>query len=299
MRRPRSAPATVAAEHVVGDLSTQPSLRSALTGSAAVVHCAGMTVASGVPRQRQAEQLLAANLQVTRWLAQQAADAGVGRFLFLSTVKVNAEQTARGQMLAETDAIRPMGAYARSKCLAEQALIDISARRSLPVVIIRPPLVYGPGVAGNMRRLLQLVDRGYPLPFAGLENRRSLLAVDNLCDLVACALSHPAAVGETFFAADPRPVSTTELAITLAATLQREARLFQLHPRLLRLLRSQRKLSSALDRLFGSLVVDTTKAQDQLGWTAPLTFEEGVERMVDWYRPANAPRSQRRGRSHA
>ncbi len=295
VRRAGSAPQGVAAEHVVGDLSLGPDLGSLLAGAAAVVHCAGVASVPSATRQDEEDRLLAANLEMTRWLAEQAADAGVGRFLLMSTAKVSAEQTVAGQALSEADAPRPTGIYAHSKYLAEQALADLSAQRSLPVVVIRPPLVYGPGVIGNMRRLLQFVDRGFPLPFAGLENRRSLIGVDNLCDFVACALSHPAALGETFFVADARAVSTTELVLTLATALQRKARLFRVHPGLLRVLRSQDNLSNALDRLFGSLLVDTTKAQTQLGWDAPVAFEDGVDRMVDWYRRAISPRSQRHG----
>lgn len=284
VRRPGSAPLSVAAEHVVDDLSRRPDLRSLLAGTAAVVHCAGIASAPSPALRGQDDRLLAVNVQGTRWLAEQAAEAGVGRFILMSTAKVNAEQTAVGQVLSEADAPQPQGAYAYSKSLAEQALTDLSARRSLPIVILRPPLVYGPGVIGNMRRLMRLVDRGFPLPFGGLENRRSLLGVDNLCDVVACALSHPGAVGETFFVADARTVSTTELVMTLATALQRKARLFRVHPGLLRALRAQDRLASALDRLFGSFVVDTTKAHRQLDWTAPLALEEGVEQMVYWYR---------------
>lgn len=229
---------------------------------------------------------------MTCWLAEQAADAGVGRFLLMSSAKVSAEQTTAGQHLSENDATRPAGAYAQSKYLAEQALAEISSKRSLPFVVMRPPLIYGPGVVGNMRRLLQLVDRGLPLPVAGLENRRSLLSIDNLCDFSVRALSHPAAVGETFFVADERAVSTMELVMTLAAALQRRPRLFGVPAGLLRLLRSQKLGSDALDRLFGSLVVDTSKAQTHLDWSAPVAFEQGVERMVRWYRCAVSPRSQ-------
>lgn len=225
---------------------------------------------------------------MTCWLAEQAADAEVGRFLFISSAKASAEQTTAGENVSEADAVRPTDAYGRSKWLAEQALTDLSAQRSLPLVIIRPPLIYGPGVSGNMRRLLRLVDLGAPLPFAGLENRRSLLGVDNLSAFVACALSHPAAVGETFFVADQRAVSTTELVMQLAVALERKPRLFRLHPQLLKALRAQRRLAGALDRMFGSLVVDTAKAQDRLGWTAPMAFEPGVKRMVHWYRAASS-----------
>jgi len=283
VRRPGSAPASVAAEHLAGDLAQHPNLQPWLEGVAAVVHCAGV---SALPPRAKAgcyDDLMAANLEATHWLAQQAADAGVGRFIFLSTAKVNGEQTKADQAFVETDAHQPQGAYACSKSLAEQALMALSARRALPCVLIRPPLVYGPGVAGNMLRLMQLVERGVPLPFAGLENRRSLLGVDNLCDFVACALDHPAAVGETFFVADEQVISTRELVLMLAAALQRKARLFWVPPWLLRPLRLHGRLALSLDRLLGSLVVDTAKAQNSLGWRAPMTVAQGVERMVQGY----------------
>jgi nucleoside-diphosphate-sugar epimerase len=267
---------------VVGDLADALDLRAALAGIDTVIHLAGRV---HVMRETAADAEGAfqrANVHVTRYLAEQAADAGVRRFVFLSSVKVNGERTV-DRPFGEADRPAPEDAYGRSKWAGEQALHEIAAATGLEVVVIRPPLVYGPGVKANFLRLLRLVDRGVPLPLGSVDNRRSLVGVWNLCDLIVACVGHPAAAGETFLASDQQDLSTPDLIQAIAAALGRPARLFPFPAGVLHWAARIAGQGGAVERLVGSLQVDSAKATRLLGWAPAVSVQVGLARTVEWY----------------
>ena len=223
------------------------------------------------------------NLHGTENLARQAARAGVKRLVYVSSIKVNGEQTTAAPY-SEHDSANPQDPYGVSKWEAEQALLRVAQETGLEVVIVRPPLVYGPGVKGNFISLFSAIDKGIPLPLAGANNARSLVYVGNLVDaLIACA-THPDAAGKTYLISDGIDVSTAKLAKEIAAALQCKDRTFYFPPTVLRAMAGLLGKSAQVDRLFGSLCVDSTKIRDELGWTPPYTLQQGLRETADWYR---------------
>jgi nucleoside-diphosphate-sugar epimerase len=275
-----------AADGVVatGDLEDAPDLGDALTGVDVVIHLAARAHVMRDTALDPEAAFRRANLDATRHLAQEAVRVGVRRFVFLSSVKVNGEQTTTDRPFSEDDLPQPEDAYGRSKRAAEQELWRIAAATGLEVVVIRPPLVYGPRVKGNFLRLLKLADTGVPLPLARVRNRRSLINVWNLCDLIAVCVSHPAAAGETFLACDQHDLSTPELIRALRESLGKRPRLFAV-PLSLILGTSRLAGRKALAaRLLGSLQVDSVKAGRLLGWRPTVPVGEGLRRTAAWYR---------------
>lgn len=224
------------------------------------------------------------NVLGTENLARQAAQAGVKRFVYVSSIKVNGEKTVGQQSYTEQDAPSPQDPYGVSKWEAEQALHRIAQETGLEVVVVRPPLVYGPGVKGNFISLLAAVNKGIPLPLAGADNARSLVYVGNLVDaLIACA-THPAAAGQTYLVSDGVPVSTAMLVERLAGALGRRSRSFYFPPMLMRAAAALLGRSAQVDRLFGSLRVSDEKIRRELGWVPPYTLEQGLHATAEWYR---------------
>lgn len=221
-----------------------------------------------------------ANVEMTRNLARWAAARGVKRFVFISTVKVNGEMTQPGRPFSPDDVPAPKDAYGVSKFEAELALQKICVEAGMEFVVIRPPLVYGPGVGGNFRMLLHWVQRGIPLPLGAVDNRRSLVALDNLIDLIAVCLTHPAAANQVFLVADAETISTPELLLKIARSCGRRIRLLPVPPAWLRCCAAILGKRSMADRLLSSLVVDSTKACDLLGWRPPVSMEEQLEKMA-------------------
>jgi nucleoside-diphosphate-sugar epimerase len=257
--------------------------RDAMQGIHGVVHLAARV---HVMRDTSTDPLSAfrqANVTATRTLAQAAAEAGVKRFVFVSSVKVHGE--GRERAYTEHDAPAPQDAYGISKLEAENALWEVSAATGLEVTVVRPPLVYGPGVRANFLRLMKLVDRGWPLPFAWVRNARSLVGLPNLVDLLSLTLTHPKAPGEAFLVADGPPLSTGDLIRALARHLDRPARLFPLPlPAVLFRLPGMHRLSSVRQKLFGSLAVDTSKVKMLLNWSPGHTLDACLDQTVAWYR---------------
>ena len=274
VRSPGTAPPTASLERVVGDLAALPDLGDALAGIDCVVHLAAR---AHVMRDRDPDPERAfrrANATATRHLAEQAATAGVRRLVFLSSVKVNGESTA-GQPFRETDSPAPRDAYGRSKQAAEDALREVAAGTGLEAVVIRPPLVYGPGVKANFRALMSAVAKGLPLPLASIDNRRSLVGIWNLCDLIATCIRHPGAAGETFLVSDGQDLSTPDLIRALGRSLGRPARLFPVPPGLLRAVGSVVGRGDRVERLIGSLQIDASKAMHRLAWQPPVAVRRG------------------------
>lgn len=263
----------------VGDIDGRTDWGRALAGVSHVVHLAARVHVMG----GEGEEMLAAYRQVnvdgTCHLAVQAARAGVRRFVFVSTIKVNGEETHATPFRAD-DLPAPADAYAVSKLEAEQGLMRIAGEGTMEVVIVRLPLVYGKGAGGNFGRLLRLVDSGLPLPFAGITNQRSLLGIDNLCHLLTLCLIHPAAANRLFLAADNEDVSTPELIRLLAKARGVPARLFSVPALLLVLFAGLAGRKGELRRLTGDLRVDAAATRTTLGWQPPLTLTEGIRRAV-------------------
>ncbi len=264
-----------------GDLAAYTHWPVALHGIEVVAH-----LAARVHQLRETADSRAAyrqiNTEVTRRLANAAVQTGVKRLVFVSTAHVSGLESHEGA-LTENDPPAPHTAYAQSKWEAEQALWEVCRGSGLEGVVLRPPLVYGPNVKGNLLRLLRVVERGWPLPFGSLRNRRSMIGLGNLVDVIARCVTHPAAAQQTFMVADGEDLSTPELIRLLAAGLGRPARLLRFPPGLLlataRLLGKQ----ETLRRLCGSLQLDCRKLRERLEWRAPIPVEEGMREMTQWY----------------
>ena len=252
----------------------------ALVGITTVVHLAARV---HVMHDASADPLAAfraVNVDGTLTLARQAAAAGVKRFVFVSSVKVTGEYTLPGKAFTEADAADPQDAYGVSKHEAELGLRQIAGESGMEVVIIRPPLVYGPGVKANFAALMRAVQGGWPLPLGAVHNRRSLVALDNLVDFIVTCLSHPQAANQTFLVSDGNDLSTPELVRGLTRAAGVSARLLPVPVWALRAGASLLGKGEAIQRVCGNLQVDISKARSLLGWVPPVSVDEGLRRAV-------------------
>lgn len=269
----------------IGNIDTATDWRTVLQGVDTVVHLAArvhvMKDLSGDPLQAYRE----VNVHGTERLALQAADVGVNRFIFMSTVKVNGEENRKAY--TESDIPSPMDSYGISKMEAEKKITDISVKTGMEAVILRPPLVYGPGVKANFLRLVQIIDRGIPLPLASTNNQRSMIYVENLVDAILQCMRNPNAAGQTYLVSDGQNVSTPGLIRMIAAALQKQPRLFRFPPLALYIASRLTGKGQAVDRLIGSLTVDIGKIKNELGWKPPFTLEEGIKNTAFWYKGVN------------
>lgn len=271
----------------LGSIDEQTDWSSALQGVDAVIHLAARVHVM----QESAGNPLAAfrrvNVAGTERLARAAAAAGVKRLVYVSSIKVNGEETALDGKFTEDDAPAPQDPYGVSKAEAEQALHRVAAETGLEVVIVRPPLVYGRGVKGNFRQMLKVLGSGVPLPLAAIRNLRSLVYVENLADaLIACTV-HPAAAGQTYLVSDGEDISTPALLHMLGAALGKRAWLLPLPAGLLKALAKLAGKGAQADRLLGSLRVDSGKIRGQLEWMPPHTLQQGLQATAEWYRTEN------------
>ncbi|QRY78721.1 SDR family oxidoreductase [Pseudomonas sp. PDNC002] len=272
-------PETVDVVHIEG-LSAAQSWSAALLGVDVVIHAAARV---HVMEEQAADPLAAfraVNVEATRSLALQAAASGVKRFVFVSSIKVNGEETAPGRPFTADDVPHPQDPYGQSKLEAEQALFAISEQTGLEVVVVRPPLVYGPGVKANFASLMGALRRRLPLPFASIDNRRSLVARDNLVDLLLHCTRHPAAAGQVFLVSDGEDLSTAQLCLGLSRALGVRPRLLAVPPWMLRLLGRITGRSQQVQRLLGSLQVDIAKTRGLLEWTPPVGVEQALRDTV-------------------
>ncbi len=268
----------LADEAVVGDIDGATDWTAALRGCDAVVHLVARVHVMDDTAQDPLALYRATNVEATLNLARQAAAAGVKRFVFISTIKVNGE--GRDVAYRETDVAAPGDAYAMSKWEAEQGLQRIARETGLEVVILRPPLVYGPGVKANFLQLMRIVGRGWPLPLGAIRNRRSLLYLGNFVDAIGLCVEHPAAVGQTFLLDDGEAVSTPELVRALAHAMGRPVWLLPVPVGVLELAGALLGKRAAVARLTGSLFVDSSAIRSRLGWVPSYTLRQGLAATV-------------------
>ena len=253
-------------------------------GVEAIVHCAARVHVTNDKSADPLTDFRMANVQGTATLARQAAAAGVRRFVFLSSIKVNGESTAIGQSFNANDAPNPEDPYGISKREAEQILRQIAIDTGMEVVIIRPPLVYGPRVKANFAFMMRLVRLGVPLPVAAVtENRRSFVALDNLVDLIVTCLEHPEAANQTFLVSDGEDLSTAELLRRMGIALQRPAHLFYVPQIVLEIGAKVIRRQGVYQRLCGSLQLDINKTRDLLGWKPVVSLDEGLRRAAQGF----------------
>jgi len=276
--RSRLAPADEVEHVIVGSIDASTDWRTTLAGCDAVVHLAARVHMMRDDTQNPLALYREVNTEATLNLARQAALAGVKRFVFISTIKVNGE--GRDAAYLETDAPAPADAYAISKWEAEQGLHRIAREIGLEVVILRPPLVYGPGVKANFLRLMKTVQTGWPLPLGAIRNHRSLLYLGNFVDAIRVCIEHPAAAGQTFLLDDGEPVSTPQLIRALARAMGRPARLPAVPVSALELVGTLLGKRAAVARLTGSLYVDGSAIRSHLGWMPPFSMEAGLAATV-------------------
>lgn len=265
---------------VVEDISGLQDPQGMLSGFDAVVHCAARV---HVLRDKETDPLAEfrrVNVAGTLNLARQAASAGIGRFVFISSLKVNGE-SSKAVPFDPFQEPHPSDPYGISKWEAEQGLQKIARETGMEIVIIRPPLVYGPGVKANFRAMMKAIMWQIPLPLGAVHNRRSLVAIDNLLDLIVTCLKHPSAVGQTFMVSDGMDVSTTALVQKIAVAMRRPCWLIPVPQALLRVLLSLFGAGSLADRILGSLQVDISHTCDTLGWTPVVTLDEELASMVN------------------
>ncbi|AHL76126.1 NAD-dependent dehydratase [Stutzerimonas stutzeri] len=260
----------------VGDLATAQLKPDLLSGVDVVVHCAARVHVMDEIHPDPLAAFRAVNVNGTLNLARTAARSGAKRFVFLSSVKVHGESTSCGPPFTDDDALCPVDPYAVSKMEAERALLALSEKTGLEVVIIRPPLVYGPGVKANFYSMMRWLDKGIPLPLGAIRNRRSLVALDNLADLIMSCLAHPNAAGQAFLVSDGEDLSTTELLRRLGEALGKPARLIPVPPRLLERAGALLGKRAVMERICGSLQVDIEKSRLLLGWVPPVSVDSAI-----------------------
>lgn len=279
VRRP-DAPLPAGVEAVsVPEIGPATDWSAALRGVDAVVHLAARAHVVAASSREAFEVYRAVNALATLRLAEAAAANGVRRFVFMSSARVHGARTM-GTPFTETSSLAADDPYGHSKAEAERGLAERARASALETVVLRPPLVYGPGAAGNFARLLELVARGVPLPLGAVHNRRSLIGLDNLVDATVRCLDHPAAAGETFLVSDGEDLSTPELIRHIAVALGRPARLFPVPSSLLRLGGALVGRGDDVERLLGDFVVDTSHIVRTLGWAPPVHLDLGLTRAV-------------------
>lgn len=261
-------------------LSTGDKLLYVMNGIDVVVHTAARAHVMKEEETDPAAIYHLVNVSLTERLARAAAEAGVKRFVFISTVKVNGEVTF-GKPFTENDQPRPQDDYSRSKLSAEQVLMSIAKETRMEVVIIRPPLVYGPGVKGNLANMMQWLGTGIPLPLGRINNLRSLLALDNLVGFILLCIKHPKASNEVFLISDGKDISTTQLIYEIAAINGEKARLVPVPISWMKVALKLFGKKNMGERLFNSLQLDISKAREVLGWQPPISMEEQIKKMIE------------------
>lgn len=265
-------------ELVVNSLDGNTDWSEALADQSVVIHTAARAHIMKDEVTDPLKEYRRVNVDGTLNLARQAAASGIQRFVFISSIKVNGEQTSAGRLFTCDDTPAPEDPYGISKFEAEKGLEQIALETGMEAVIIRPPLVYGAGVKGNFASMAKLVGKGVPLPLGAIHNKRSLVSLDNLVDLIITCIDHPAAANQVFLAGDGEDLSTSELLRRVGTAMGRPARLLPVPAGLLQFGATVLGKKAMAQRLLGSLQVDISKARDLLGWVPPLSVDEGLKR---------------------
>ncbi len=264
----------------VGDINSETDWSKALYKTDCVIHCAGIAHVINEFKKNTLDVYRKINVKGTINLAEQAAALGVKRFIFLSSIKVNGERTLGSLHFKHDDIPKPEDAYGISKLEAEKGLYEISKKTGLEIVIIRAPLVYGPGVKGNLKRLIKLIKSRLPLPFSSINNKRSLIGIDNLLDIIINCINNPNAAGKTFLVSDDQDISTPELFRSIALAMKCKLHLFPIPINILNFIFRIIRKKNEIDRLTGSLQIDINYTKMILNWKPILSFEEGIRKMV-------------------
>jgi len=267
---------------VLPELMTSANLSSILNNIDVVIHLAARVHVMDDKAENSLDEFLEVNLHGTSWLANEAARNGVKRFVFVSTVKVNGESTYDSPF-CENDTPNPQDEYALSKHRAELALHEISKATGLEVVIVRPPLVYGPDVKANFALLLKIINNKIPLPLGGIKNRRSLIYVGNLVDVIIKCAMHPNTAGKTYLVSDMEDISTPILIRKISEAMGKSCLIFPFPIRYLRLIAKIFRKESVIEKLIESLEVDTSAVSRDINWLPPYSMQEGIEETVNWF----------------
>ena len=271
---------------VISNIDGRTDWTAALDGVDVVVHLAWRAHLTRDTAPLAEAQIQCTNVDATINLARQAARAGVKRFVFISSIKVNGEASSPGRPFTAADRPNPQNPYAQSKLDAELRLAALSRETGLEVTMIRPPLVYGPGVKANFGTMMEWIDRGIPLPFGAVNNKRSFVYVGNLVDLIIVAVEHPSAAGEVFVVSDGEDMSTTELFHRLAQALGRQCWVMPVPARLLKLAATMLGRRDVANRLIDSLQVDFSRTREILGWTPRVGVDVGLQETARSFRQA-------------
>ena len=281
----------------VGNIGPQTDWIAALDGVDTIIHLASRAHVTSEKAADPTARFRTANLDSTLNLARQAIKAGVKRFVFISSIKVNGEATGPGRPFTAEDTPNPQNPYAQSKLDAEQGLFGLSRGSNLEVTVIRPPLVYGPGVKANFATMMDWVNRGIPLPLGSVHNRRSFVFVGNLADLIVLAASHPNAAGKVFLVSDGEDISTTELFKMMARALGRPSLIMPLPAPLVTLAAAAIGQRAVVSRLIDSLQVDVAKTRTLLGWEPRRSVSEGLRQTARYFQSPDLYLLDRQARS--
>jgi nucleoside-diphosphate-sugar epimerase len=271
---------------VICNIDGRTDWAAALEGVDVVVHLASRAHVTNETAPLAEAQIQRTNVDATINLARQAARAGVKRFVFVSSIKVNGEASLPGRPFTAADRPNPQNPYAQSKLDAELGLAALSRETGLEVTVIRPPLVYGPGVKANFGSMMEWIDRGIPLPLGAVNNKRSLVYVGNLVDLIIVAAEHPSAAGEVFVVSDGEDMSTTELFHRLAQALGRQCWVMPVPASLLKLAATMLGRRDVANRLIDSLQVDSSRTREILGWTPRTGVDVGLRQTARSFQQA-------------
>ncbi|WP_429231142.1 UDP-glucose 4-epimerase family protein [Aeromonas veronii] len=265
-------------DHVVGELGAGEDYASALQSVDVVIHCAAQAHMMNDSAHHGVDIYHDVNVDGTLNLARQAIAAGIRRFIFISSVKVNGESTVDTRPFNHASPAAPEDSYARSKQVAEDGLRELATNSGMELVIIRPPLIYGAGVKGNFSSLLAIAKKNLPLPLGAIHNQRSMVALDNLVDLIITCVTHPHAANQTFLVSDGEDISTTQLLEMIARAAGKSSRLLPVPMSWLRLAGKLTGKQAVIERLCGNLQVDIIHTKVTLGWQPPISVEEGIKR---------------------
>ena len=268
---------------LIGNLDANTDWSLALQDIQVVIHLAARVHVMKETSSDALAEFRKVNVEGTLNLARQAVQAGVSRFIYLSSIKVNGEQTSDEMPYTPEDEPNPVDPYGISKQEAEKALRQLALETGLKVVIIRPPLIYGPSVKANFQSMMRIIDKNVPLPLAAINNKRSLVALDNLIDLILTCIKHPAAVNQTFLVSDGHDLSTPELLKRMAVALGKRAYLLPIPTVLLVSVATMLGKKAIAQRLCGSLQVDISKSRELLGWQPPLCVDDALDKVAQSY----------------